>query len=128
MLRVRKPLFISEQETQALRPELQPFASAEIAVRKNRGTIKIALEGVILGASTNELRDFLKDVSSFRAATWILQMEALRVMSTRGLRLLVQFSRLLRGRGYGLKIESIHTNVYTTLRELRLLQEFEWPD
>ncbi len=128
MLHVRMPLLTSAQEARAIRPELQPYATAEIAVRKNRGTIKIALEGVIVGASTEELQAFLKDVASFRATNWRLQLEGLRVISTKGLRLLVQFARMLRTRGYGLKIENIHANIYTTLQELQLLQEFEWPD
>jgi len=128
MLHVKMPLLTSEQEANAIRPELRPYATAEIAVRKNRGTIKITLEGVILGASAKELQAFLKDVAGFRATKWSLQLEALRVISTNGLRRLVQFARMLRTRGYGLKIENIHSNVYATLQELQLLQEFDWPD
>lgn len=128
MLCVRKPLYTANQVMQKIRPELRPFASAEIAVRKNHGSIKIALEGVILGDGANELGDFLRDVSSFRASVWTLRMEKLYVISTRGLRQLVRLARRLRGRGCGLVIQSIHGNVYTTLQELKLLREFEWPE
>lgn len=128
MLRVRMPLFTSAQEARAVRPELQPYATAEIAVHKEHGTIKIVLEGVIIGTSAKELRAFLKDVASFRATVWKIELANLRVISAKGLRILVNFSRLLQSRGAGLKIENLHNNIYTTLQELNLLQEFEWPD
>jgi anti-anti-sigma factor len=128
MLRVRKPLLIFEQELEKIPTELRPFAAAEIAVRRNCGAITLALEGVILDNSVNELQAFLKDVSCFRATNWNLQMEALRVISTKGLRVLVQFSRVLRGRGHKLTIANIHRQVYTTMQELRLVHEFDWRD
>ncbi len=128
MLRVRKPLLTLGQEIEEIPTELRPFAAAEIAVRRNHGTIKIVLEGVILDGSVREMRAFLKDVASFRATNWSLQLEALRVISTKGLRVLVQFSRVLRARGYRLTIANLHSQVYTTLQELNLLQEFDWLD
>lgn len=128
MLSVRMPLFTSEPEAREIRPELRPYATAEIAVHKEHGTIKIVLEGVIIGASAKELREFLKDVASFRATSWTIELANLRVISAKGLRILVNFSRVLQKRGAGLRVEKIHNNVYTTLQELDLLQEFEWPD
>ncbi|MEK7729727.1 MAG: STAS domain-containing protein [candidate division KSB1 bacterium] len=128
MLRVRKSLLASAPKAEALQPELRPFATAEIAVRKNQGTITIILEGVILGESAKELQTFLRDVASFRATHWSVRMAALRVMSANGLRQLVQFSRVLQRRGYKLRVENIHRQVYTTLQELKLLREFEWLD
>lgn len=128
MLRVRKSLFAGASSAVSIQPELQPFATAEIAVRKDKGRIKIALQGAILGESAKELRVFLRDVASFRATQWCLEMQALRVISVAGLRQLVQFSRAIQRRGYKLRVENIHQNVYMTLRELRLLHEFEWLD
>lgn len=128
MLRVRKSLFAGASSAVSIQPELQPFATAEIAVRKDKGRIKIALQGAILGESAKELRAFLHDVASFRATQWCLEMQALRVISVAGLRQLVQFSRAIQRRGYKLRVENIHQNVYTTLRELQLLHEFEWLD
>ena len=128
MLRVRKSLFAGASSAVSIQPELQPFATAEIAVRKDKGRIKIALQGAILGESAKELRAFLRDVASFRATQWCLEMQALRVISVAGLRQLVQFSRAIQRRGYKLRVENIHQNVYTTLRELQLLHEFEWLD
>ena len=128
MLRVRKSLFAGASSVVSIQPELQPFATAEIAVRKDKGRIKIALQGAILGESAKELRAFLRDVASFRATQWCLEMQALRVISVAGLRQLVQFSRAIQRRGYKLRVENIHQNVYTTLRELQLLHEFEWLD
>lgn len=128
MLRVRKSLSSPAQTAANIQPELQPFATAEIAVQKQRGTITIVLEGVILGESTKELRAFLRDVACFRATQWRLQLQALRVISVNGLRQLVQLARVLRRRGQALRIDGIHQNVYTTLQELKLVREFEWLD
>lgn len=128
MLRVQKSLLDPRQADESMKPELRPLAAAEIDVRKNHGTINVTLAGVILGASVSELRAFLQDVACFRATDWSLQLEALRVISAKGLRVLVQFARVLRSRGYRLKIEKVNPELYATLNELKLLHEFEWLD
>ena len=128
MLRVQKSLLDTKTAGEKMPAELNPLAVAEIAVRKNHGVIKVTLAGVILGASVSELRAFLKDVAGFRATDWSLQLEALRVISAKGLRVLLQFARVLHSRGYRLKIEKVNPELYATLRELKLLREFEWLD
>ncbi len=128
MLRVRKSLLTSAQAAANIQPEFRPFAIAEIAVQKDRGTVTIALEGVILGESVKELQAFLRDVACFRATQWRLQLQALHVISNNGLRQLVQLAHLLQRRGQTLRIDNIHQNVYTTLQELKLVHEFEWLD
>lgn len=128
MLKIHMPLLPSEKTSGVTPPEILPTATAEIAVRGNRGRIRIALAGVIASESVPVLLQFLRDVSCFRATRWSIQMKDLSVISSRGLRVLLKFAHILRQRGFGLQVVGVHPHVLMTMRELDMMNAFVWPD
>jgi len=127
MLNVEMQL-ASPEACSRIPPHLVPVAKAEVDFQGDRKQVRVTLKGVIEGESVNALRRFLKDVSSFRATKWILQMENLQVLSGRGIQMLVKFSRIIRKRGHAVEIHGMHKNLYATLEELEVLKEFQIAD
>jgi len=128
MLHVEMPLSSSDKNDKNVPAELLPVASAEIDFNDGEKSVHITLKGVIEGNSTSRLRQFLKDLTSFRANKWTLQMKDLMVLSNRGLRVLLQFARIIRKRGFLVEIVGIHKNIHVTLQDLNLTHEFGWTD
>ena len=99
--------------------------TAKSKPRYQRG-INIVLQGAILAAETEMLRQYIKEISKLSCKIWTLQMKDLEIIDMRSLGILVRFARQLRKRGYGLMIIGIHPNVHAILKDLHLDQVFEW--
>jgi anti-anti-sigma factor len=99
--------------------------TAKSTPRYQRG-INIVLQGTILAAEAEMLRQYIKEISKLSCKNWTLQMKDLEIIDMRGLGILVRFARLLRKRGHGLMIVGIHPNVHAILKDLHLDQIFEW--
>src|SRR5262245_2713811 len=124
ILHIRMPLLPAEKLYPSFPQELLPVGMVEIEAAGKQVVIILALGGAIMNESVPLLRQFLRDVSSFRAENWILQMENLQVISLRGMRVLLQFARILRSRGFGLRVDSIQPSVLATIRELDFMHAF----
>ena len=108
--------------------ELLPKAAVDVDFTDKRRALHLTLAGVIQGESSILLHRFLTDVSSFRGNEWTLDMQNLKVLSSRGIASLVEFSRKIRCRGFHLVVSAVHQNIYSTLCDLDLVKEFGWCD
>ncbi|MCG8606752.1 hypothetical protein MJD09_17430 [bacterium] len=95
------------------------------------GTLKrvnVRLEGVILGEQVNMLRTFLAKIKDHVGDEWLLLLEDLHVISHRGLRVILEFAKVIRQRGYEVEIKSIQMGVLAVFLELDLCQYFKWDE
>ena len=90
MLHVEMPLSAAEKGRKSTFTYFTPIASADIDFKKDLKKVHITLKGVIQGTSTKNFLRFMQDVSSFRGNKWILKMNDLEVLSTRGINILVK--------------------------------------
>jgi anti-anti-sigma regulatory factor len=99
-------------------------ATLEFTPRKKLVTLR--LEGTILGEHTAALRDFLRNLSYFPGNKWTLELENLAVISMRALKVLVQFAKIVRRRGYDVEIANIQASVLAAFLDSGIHEHFNW--
>jgi len=103
-----------------------PIASVDLEFEGEKKSVNIRLQGAIAGMSSENLEQFLKEISSFPANRWTLEMQDLKVLSGLGVRKLVRFAKYLRRRGFELEVRGVHRNVYAILQDANSVQQFAW--
>ncbi len=120
------PAFSSPQANPIVFGIKPATAKAAKNVHRYQPGINIVLQGAILAAEAEMLRQYIKEISKLSCKSWTLQIKDLEIIDMRGLSVLVRFARQLRKRGHALTIIGIHPNVHAILKDLRLDQLFEW--
>ena len=88
--------------------------------------VTLRLEGTILSEHTGALRDFLQNLSYFRGTKWTVELENLDVISMRALKVLVQFAKIIRGRGFDLEVANIQASVLAAFLDSGIHEHFNW--
>lgn len=107
--------------------------SGELAVRfvynRNNNCVELNLKGAILSDNAEEFWKFIVDIANYPGNLWRLNLEDLKILSTRGFRALVKLAKTVRKRGHRIEISGIDPIVFYLMRENRLDKHFNFmPD
>ncbi len=105
---------------------LEPIVSINFDANSTSREVKIVLEGIIIGDSSERLAEFFDEIADLQGRYWRVNMRKLKVMSYEAAYTLVAFAKMLKRRGVRLEIESVHENVLDMMRLLNIEEVFSW--
>ena len=100
--------------------------ATEISWTRQQDQVLVTLQGIIAGEKTAVLQQTLKSLLQHQEQSWMVDMTHLQVLSLRGVRILAKFARILRKRGWELRVQGENLPLYFMLKEMNLDGLFSW--
>lgn len=100
--------------------------AVKLAFHRNGYSVDFEVHGAILSDNADEFCRFVEELRDYPGQAWRLNLQNLKILSSRGFQALVKLAKAVQKRGQKVEITGIDPIVYYLMRENRLDKYFEF--
>ena len=100
--------------------------SMKFIFHQNEECVELNIYGAILSDNAEGFRKFIHEITNYPAQRWRLNLQNLKILSTRGFEALVKLAKKIRKRGHIVEITAVDPIVFYLMRENRIDKYFDF--